>query len=298
MASGVDAEPQEGSDQPKRHLTALGDPEAPAAPAPAGPGKRGRRQRLVDPGGGPVAGLAHALATCKLSAGDPSYDDMRRRFGAQASKSALSAAARGVDLPSWETTWEFVRCLAPEGSDPDELRDVWRRRWETARDATGPAAAPVVPGRPRWRARVIAVAVPVAAAGVLGWLVARDGHGLPGPPLPGDASAFVADVTVPDGAEMAPGETFLKVWEIRNTGRVAWEGRFFQRQPDSQGDCRSVGRFPVPDTQPGEPVRVSVTVLSPSVPGGCKVYWKMVDDQGRMFFPGRRPVYFDVVVPG
>src|SRR4051812_22048250 len=67
--------------------------------------KRGRRAHRPDPDGGPVAGFAHALLVLKETAGDPSYDRMRTEFGAVASKSALAAAARGLQLPSWETTW-------------------------------------------------------------------------------------------------------------------------------------------------------------------------------------------------
>ena len=101
------------------------------------PRKRGRRARRPDPDDGPVAAFAHALLTLKESAGDPSYDRMRVEFGAMASKSALSAAARGVVLPSWETTWEYVRSLAVTalGQDEQETRNAWRARWESARAA-------------------------------------------------------------------------------------------------------------------------------------------------------------------
>jgi hypothetical protein len=72
----------------------------------------------------------------KRAAGDPSYDRMRDEFGALASKSALSAAARGRHLPSWETTWEFVRVLAVGvlGQDETAARLEWRGCWEKARE--------------------------------------------------------------------------------------------------------------------------------------------------------------------
>ncbi|GGM53558.1 hypothetical protein GCM10012275_25760 [Longimycelium tulufanense] len=61
---------------------------------------------------------------------------MRSDHGALASKSALSAAARGRQLPSWEITWEFVRTLEVGvlGRDIEEARRTWRARWEQARD--------------------------------------------------------------------------------------------------------------------------------------------------------------------
>jgi hypothetical protein len=42
----------------------------------------------------------------------------------------------------------------------------------------------------------------------------------------GDAcnnSAFEADITIPDGSTLPPGENFQKVWAMRNTGSCAWD---------------------------------------------------------------------------
>jgi hypothetical protein len=33
---------------------------------------------------------------------------------------------------------------------------------------------------------------------------------------------FVKDVTVPDGSSFAPGETFTKIWRLKNRGTCAW----------------------------------------------------------------------------
>lgn len=267
------------------------------APTPP-PGKRGRRQSLPDPAAGPVAAFAHALATLKIGAGDPSYDRMRAELGAMASKSALSAAARGQELPSWETTWEFVRSLAPPGSDPDELRRHWRRRWDAARTGCGePATASAAP-RGHRRLLAVGLLVGAAVAGVL-WLLVGASTA-PAPPLEGDAATFVADVTIPDGSVVAGGERFVKTWELRNSGSVTWTGRYLERLPGRDGAaCRTPDRVPVPPTAPGAPVRVSVTVDTPPGPAACTVHWKMVDGQGRVCFPRSRPLFFEVSVsPG
>lgn len=83
---------------------------------------------------GPVGEFACRLFELKKTAGDPSYDRMRSEFGALASKSALSAAARGYRLPTWETTWEFVRSLEVGvlGGDVESVRLRWREYWEDA----------------------------------------------------------------------------------------------------------------------------------------------------------------------
>ncbi|MHA6780976.1 NBR1-Ig-like domain-containing protein [Pseudonocardia saturnea] len=266
-----------------------------SAPATA-PGKRGRRQALPDPAAGPVAGFAHALATLKIEAGDPSYDRMRTELGAAASKSALSAAARGHEFPSWETTWEFVRSLSPPGSDLEQVRALWRGRWEAVRAGADRRAAPPA-GRSGRHLVVVGVLVGATVGGLL-WLLVAAG-GTPAPPIDGDAAAFVGDITVPDGSLVAAGEPFVKTWEIRNSGTVPWTGRHLERLPGRDGEaCRTPDRVPVPATPPGTPVRVSVTVEAPPGPATCTVHWKMVDADGRAFFPKSRPLFFEVTVAG
>lgn len=105
-----------------------------AGEPPAPPARRGRRHTVPDVNAGPAARFAAALLDLKLSAGDPSYDRMRTQLRAAASKSALSAAARGHTLPTWPTTWEFVRSLAVTalGGNEESVRREWRERWETA----------------------------------------------------------------------------------------------------------------------------------------------------------------------
>jgi DNA-binding XRE family transcriptional regulator len=44
----------------------------------------------------------------------------------------------------------------------------------------------------------------------------------------GDNSAFIADVTFPDGSLVLPNQTFTKTWEIQNVGKVAWKNRYLQ----------------------------------------------------------------------
>ncbi|WP_300007450.1 NBR1-Ig-like domain-containing protein [Pseudonocardia sp.] len=271
------------------------DDSAPVAP----PGKRGRRQAVPDPATGPVARFAHDLATLKIEAGDPSYDRMRAEFGAAASKSALSAAARGHELPSWETTWEFVRSLTPAGSDLDRVRELWRARWEAARAGATRRDAPPPPVE-RSARRIMAVGLVLGATvGGLLWLLVAAASAPPAPPIEGDAAAFVADVTIPDGSVVPGGEPFVKTWEIRNTGAVPWTGRHLERLPGGAGTaCRTPDRVPVPPTAPGEAVRVSVTVDAPPGPATCTVHWKMVDGDGRVYFPKSRPLFFEVTVAG
>ena len=44
-----------------------------------------------------------------------------------------------------------------------------------------------------------------------------------------NSSAYFEDVTVPDGTEFAPGESFEKIWTIQNTGFCAWKANYMVR---------------------------------------------------------------------
>lgn len=267
------------------------------------PGRRGRVARGPVEDNGPVAGFARRLWELKKAAGDPSYDRMRDEYGALSSKSALSAAARGHRLPSWETAWEFVRVLAVGvlGGDEDEVRREWRGAWENARDGltAGPEPEPAPePRRGRRMAFALAGMVAVVLVTALVVVFTNPFKTEPAAVPEGDVSEFVADVTVPDGSEVRAGSTFVKTWELRNAGTVGWVGRYLTRAGSfgNPGECATPDRVAIPPTAPGEHVRVSVEVRAPATAGHCQVYWKMTDDQGHLLLPYSRAVFFSVRV--
>ncbi|MBN6034577.1 NBR1-Ig-like domain-containing protein [Amycolatopsis sp. 195334CR] len=272
--------------------------------------RRGRVAKGPDPAAGPVPEFAHGLWELKRAAGDPSYDRMRDELGALASKSALSAAARGDRLPSWETAWEFVRVLAVGvlGEDVERVRHEWRGRWERAQQPAKESvveAVPVEQPRKRWWPVIgVAAVVALVLAGglvlVLGQEDPPDQATPAAPIVDGDASEYVSDVTLQDGARVPTDTQVIKTWEIRNSGTVPWVGRVLRREgafgdPD---ECVTPPQVPVPDTAPGQTVRVSVDVRTPSRPGHCHVYWKMADAQGRLLLPGNRGLYFLLTIDG
>jgi DNA-binding SARP family transcriptional activator len=119
-----------------------------------------------------------------------------------------------------------------------------------------------------------------------------------GPLVPGDNSRFVADVTIPDGAPVHVGQPFTKVWEIQNTGTVEWRDRYLLRQGilAAPGLCSSPARVPLATTPPAGYLRISVTFVAPTLPGSCRVDWKMADAQGRLAFPNKQGLYVIVSV--
>jgi hypothetical protein len=271
--------------------------------------------------------FAEQLRALRAAVGDPSFRKMSGRSG-RISHTTLHEAAAGNRFPSWETTREFVRaCEADEAE--------WRLRWEDAQrtdttDATTTvvttlelvpvasralevAAPDQITGAQRhWWRWLAAVAVVVAIVAALGLITRGRAKENPraGAPssapssgssdalVPGDASRFVGDVTIPDGTRVKVNAHFVKVWAIANAGSVAWHHRFLApTQPTGDDDgCRVPSRVAIGDTLPGEQVMISVPVTAPSRPARCWVSWKMVDEHGRAYFPSRRPVYFLVNV--
>lgn len=118
-------------------------------------------------------------------------------------------------------------------------------------------------------------------------------------PIRSDRSAFVADVTFPDGALVLPRKKFTKVWEVQNVGKVAWENRFLQCVDEDlivyarTGEVMNLAnrliphatRIAVPPTQPGETVKIQVNFTAPATPGTVISYWKSVFEDGTFCFP-------------
>jgi hypothetical protein len=48
---------------------------------------------------------------------------------------------------------------------------------------------------------------------------------------------------------------------------------------------------PIPDTQPGETIDISVTFKTPHLPGSCRTDWKTSDDRGNLYFPNMHGLF-------
>jgi hypothetical protein len=262
-----------------------------------------------------VAALADQLWKLKAQAGDPSFAEMSTKLGAAASKSSLAAATRGQVLPSWETTWEFVRVLAVDrlGQDAEEAEREWRERWERARnvmlgvtelsDLPDESASP--PER-TWRGKrtaAIAVVSGVVVAGIGAVLVLAPsstgaGGKTPEPSTPVtpvvDDSVFEGDVTYPDGTAVDAGTYFTKVWRIRNTGSTRWQERYLTRINSTP--CEAPEMVPSRQTEPGPTVDISGKARAASTPGRCENYGKMTDAARTPLMSGKRPIFLDVQV--
>ena len=125
--------------------------------------------------------------------------------------------------------------------------------------------------------------------------------------IAGDCSAFIADVTIPDGHTVMVAQRFTKTWELQNIGTVPWVARHLQCidsdlvttrwQTPADGGARvlvpldtpwltpDAWRVAVPDTAVGENVKVSVTFTAPAQACDTISRWKMVTADGDLCYP-------------
>jgi len=77
-------------------------------------------------------------------------------------------------------------------------------------------------------------------------------------------SEFVADLTIPDGTLIKPGDSFTKTWRIRNTGTCTWNREYTWEQINA-ADNRLFALEPVTplagEVPPGETLDISVLMV-------------------------------------
>lgn len=89
---------------------------------------------------------------------------------------------------------------------------------------------------------------------------------LPRPEDCTDKAVLMEEVTIPDGTRLSRGETFTKIWRLKNTGTCPWDAGYSLIFLAGE-------RMSAPDsvaltiTLPGESVDVSVQLIAPSVNG-------------------------------
>jgi hypothetical protein len=112
-----------------------------------------------------------------------------------------------------------------------------------------------------------------------------------------DDSEFVEDVTVPDGTEFSPGETFTKTWRLRNDGTCTWTTAYmfydiYSGVPETRISAPESINIPH-EVAPGETVDLSVEMTAPDEPGEYTSPWRLANPGGGAF--GSQP-YVKIVV--
>jgi len=114
-----------------------------------------------------------------------------------------------------------------------------------------------------------------------------------------DWASFVKDITIPDSTVLAPGETFTKIWRLKNRGTCTWTSDYMLVfSSGSQMGGKAVVTFPG-NIAPGQTVDVSVLLTAPSAPGSYSGYWMLRNSAGALFGTGDKaniPFYVDIQV--
>lgn len=104
---------------------------------------------------------------------------------------------------------------------------------------------------------------------------------------------FVADVTIPDGTVVTPGQNFNKKWRLKNIGACAWSG--YTLVFDSGESMNGPTTKAIGTVNPGQEIDIDVDLKAPTTAGTYRGYWRLVTNenvlvpivkgyQGRTFF--------------
>jgi len=111
-----------------------------------------------------------------------------------------------------------------------------------------------------------------------------------------DSAVLLEDVTVPDNALMTRGEKFTKTWRLMNTGKCNWSGYTIafvagdrMETPDSA---------PVPQTEAGKTVDVSVELTAPSVDGAYTGFYELKNADGETLAIGTESSFWVKILIG
>jgi hypothetical protein len=102
-------------------------------------------------------------------------------------------------------------------------------------------------------------------------------------PTPCYRAYFVKDVTIPDYYDkLAPGETFVKTWRLKNTGTCNWPANtlivFLSGSQMDASDSEDIGG----GVAVGDEVDISLTMKAPSTTGTYTGYYMLkIPNQGR-----------------
>jgi hypothetical protein len=98
-----------------------------------------------------------------------------------------------------------------------------------------------------------------------------------------DRAAFVQDVTIPDDTQVAPGQSLVKTWRLRNSGTCTWTPDYalvFARGDQMGAPAWSALPATVP---PNATVDLSVSLTAPTAPGSYRGDWQLRNADGELF---------------
>jgi hypothetical protein len=99
---------------------------------------------------------------------------------------------------------------------------------------------------------------------------------------------FLADLTVPDGAQYLPGQTFIKKWSVKNSGSCDWGPGyrlvFISGEPlTGAPGVTAQTKFALYPARANTPAVWEIPMRAPDAPGTYTGRWQAHDPQGNLF---------------
>lgn len=111
-----------------------------------------------------------------------------------------------------------------------------------------------------------------------------------------DSAILVEDVNYPDNTVVPAGETITKTWKLQNVGRCPWSGYTIAYV---SGDRMSApDAAPVPETEAGKPVDVSVELVAPSADGTYQGNFELKNAAGQTVPIGVESFFWVKIIVG
>lgn len=109
-----------------------------------------------------------------------------------------------------------------------------------------------------------------------------------------DDLVFVDDITIPDNTPITAGQTFTKIWRIRNSGTCIWDGSY--RWVFVNGEqFQSPEAIPFPTiVNPGQEFDIGLDLIAPTTAGTYQGWWQLQRPDGT---PVDTDVYLLITVP-
>lgn len=115
-----------------------------------------------------------------------------------------------------------------------------------------------------------------------------------GPGATGDLSAWMSDITVPDGSVIEAGKAFTKTWQVYNKGTTTWTTGY--KLVFVSGESMSgVSTAITAEVKPNTSANVSVNLVAPTTAGTKKGFWRLQNGAGSFFGD---QLYVEIIVGG
>src|SRR5574341_915995 len=111
-----------------------------------------------------------------------------------------------------------------------------------------------------------------------------------------DSAVLLEDVTVPDNSLMPRGGKFTQTWRFMNTGKCNWAGYTIAFVAGDR--MESPDSAPVPQTEAGKTVDVSIELTAPSVDGAYTGFYELKNANGETLAIGTESAFWVKILIG